>query len=155
MRKAHVSSGGRYPALRTIAVLHLFAAIVVAVVGAWRAVSVFRSEGDVLTNDLFGAPTTAAGKVMVGACWLAVTFVAVITMFAIAELIKLFIDIEHNTRALAGSAADASLAARAQGALGADGRRATVNEGPAVPFAGDRKILEGDETAEGALIRGH
>lgn len=149
MRHPHVSSGGRYPALRTIAVLYLVAALFVTVVGVWRAVQVFRGGDDPTTADMVGPMNDAWGRALGGLVWLAVTFIAVLGMFALAELIKLFIDIEHNTRAM--SLHSATAAATTAG----DGRGAATHEGPAVPFVGERKILEGDETAEGALLRGH
>src|SRR5947209_7918751 len=97
MRHAYVSSGGRYPVLRTLAVLYLVGAVVYAALCIWRIVAAF-SGGDLLTNDLFGAPTNVWGKVIAAACWLAAAFIGVLAMFAVAELIKLFIDLEHNSR---------------------------------------------------------
>ena len=150
MRHPHVSSGGRYPALRTIAVLYLVAALFVTVVGVWRAVRVFTDGGDQTTADMVGPMNDTWGRALGGLVWLAITFIAVLGMFALAELIKLFIDIEHNTRAMGVRSSPLSA-----GAAVTAGDGAPIHEGPAVPFVGERKILEGDETAEGALLRGH
>ena len=164
MRYPHVESGGRYPALRTIAVLYLAGALFVTAIGIWRAVRVFMygGEADFATNQLFGPATATAGRVLGGLGWLAVTFIAVLGMAAIAELIKLFIDIEHNTRGLRVTSARSSAMTEAAAAtipapMGSDGRAvsAATHEGRAVPFVSDRKLFEGEETAEGALLRGH
>jgi len=151
MRHPHLSSGGRYPVLRTLAILYLVGAVVLIVMGVWQAVNVFRG-GDTLTNDLFGAPTNTSGKVMASASWLAATFIGALGMVAIAELIKLFIDIEHNTRTAASRTATAVATADV---VAGDG--VAAHDGPGVPIIGGRgaKLMEGDETAEGALLRGH
>jgi hypothetical protein len=160
MRHPHVTSGGRYPALRTIAVLYLIGSIFVAGLCVWQAVRVFTDGGGETTVALIGPTNSMGGKVMAGVCWLAAGFIGLLVMFAVAEMIKLFIDIEHNTRALA-HAGTASAAARAGESIAADGtgvasNGTTVHEGPAIPFVvRDRKLFAGDETAEGALLRGH
>ena len=159
MRYPHVESGGRYPALRTIAVLYLAGALLVTVVGVLRAVRVFAYGGDadLATYQLFGPAVTVPGRILGGLGWLAITFIAVIGMFAVAELIKLFIDIEHNTRSIRGHAPTMAAApATMPAAMGSNGHStAVVHEGRAVPFVSDRKLFEGEETAEGALLRGH
>jgi hypothetical protein len=149
MHHPHVSSGGRYPALRTIAVLYLIGSVLVAGLCVWQAVRVVVWGGDETTTSLIGPTTTAGGKVMAAASWLAVAFIGLLLMVAIAEMIKLFIDIEHNTRALASAGASAPAGAAAAGTNGG------VHDGPAIPFVRDRKLLDGEETAEGALLRGH
>ena len=162
MHTTHVSSGGRYPVLRSLAILYLFAAVGVLVLGVMRAVTVLVQGGPV--NDFFGAPTNMTGRIMVAMCWLGATFIGVIGMLAFAELIKLFIDIENNTRTAGARAVAAAAAApeidviatptgttvvatSAAGSEGTDGGRKT----------GGRvgQWLEGEETAEGALLRGH
>ena len=166
MHAPHVASGGRYPVLRTLAILYLFAAVAVLILGIWRAISILASDGPV--NDVFGGvATNMGGKALVALSWLATTFIGVLAMFGIAELIKLFIDIEHNTRVAGmrgaagvtevavvgeGTAAVITPGAATAGSAGSNGPR--VGEG--VP-GGSRvgQLLEGEETAEGALIRGH
>ena len=165
MRHPHLTSGGRYPALRTIAVLYLIGAVCVVGLCVWQAIRVVAWGADGATTELVGPTNTASAKAMAVVCWLAAAFIGLIVMLAIAELIKLFIDIEHNTRLIAHNrpataAADAAaMSAAATGAAaaavnGQDGD-VLIREGPAVPFAGDRKLLDGDEPAEGALLRGH
>ena len=80
----------------------------------------------------------------------------VLLMIAIAEMIKLFIDIEHNTRVAAQGTGVSSVASARVGSTGA------VPVPGAVTVAADGRDggrasqwLEGEETAEGALIRGH
>jgi hypothetical protein len=151
MHHPHVSSGGRYPALRAIAVLYLVGSLLVVGLCVWQAVRVLMGDGDETTHALIGPINTTSGRVMAAVCWVAGGFIGLLGMLAIAELIKLFIDIEHNTRSLAAVRAPAAAA---------DGAAATamnggVRDGPAIPFVRDRKLLDGEETAEGALLRGH
>jgi hypothetical protein len=163
MHTTHVSSGGRYPVLRTLAILYLIAAAAVLIVGVWRAVGVLVSATD---SDLFGATPNMASRWLAAFSWLAASFIGVLGMFAVAELIKLLIDIEHNTR-LAGMRAMAGEVV-ATTTVPAPGVTATVitespdnggvatSVGEGVPGGGRvRQLLEGEETAEGALIRGH
>ena len=145
MRHTHIQTGGRYPVLRALAILYLVGAGLALLYGAWRAVSVmiFGQSPD----NFFGEPAGWAGRISVAASWLAVSFFSVLFMVAVAELIKLFVDIEYNTRmwrsAPAAASAPASTEA-AQPAAPGDGR-----------FGGRLQWIEGEETAEGALIRGH
>lgn len=150
MRHPHVSSGGRYPALRTIAVLYLLGAVCVVGLCLWQAIRVIMWGPDETSYLLFGPANTVVERTVAVVCWVAVAFIGLIGMLAIAELIKLFIDIEHNTRMIVRSGAPATAAAGL-----ADGDGALVHEGPAIPFVGGGKLLDGDETAEGALLRGH
>ena len=164
MHAPHVASGGRYPVLRTLAILYLFAAVAVLILGIWRAISILASDGP--TNDVFGVATNMGGRALVALSWLATTFIGVLAMFGVAELIKLFIDIEHNTRvaglrgagvtevAVIGEGSAAVITPGAATAGSANPNGPGVGEG--VPGGGRvRQLLEGEETAEGALIRGH
>lgn len=158
MHTTHVSSGGRYPVLRTLAILYLFAAAAVLVLGVWRAVAVLVGNTDA---DLFGATPNMASRWLAAFSWIAASFIGVLGMFAIAEGIKLLIDIEHNTR-LAGMRAMAGEVV-ATTTVPAPGVAAVVvtetrdnGAGAGVPGGGRiGQLLEGEETAEGALIRGH
>jgi hypothetical protein len=161
MHTTHVSSGGRYPVLRTLAILYLFAAVAVLILGVWRAVTVLIGGTDA---DIFGATPNMASRWMAAFAWLAASFIGVLGMFAVAELIKLAIDIEHNTR-LAGMRAMANDVV-ATTTVPAPGVTAVVvtettadnglRAGEGVPGGGRiGQLLEGEETAEGALIRGH
>ena len=146
MRHAHIQSGGRYPVLRTLAILYLIGALLPLAYGVWRAVHVLmygQSPG-----DIFGAPTNWTGRVIVAVSWLAASFLSVLAMVAVAELIKLFVDIEHNTRLAAMHHAPAA-AAPAPPETPAGGVPTDTRPGGRLPW------LEGEETAEGALVRGH
>lgn len=155
MHTTHVSSGGRYPALRTLAILYLVAAAAVLIGGIWRAVRVL-TVSDPTGFDMFGATTPDMGSRMLSAfSWLAASFIGVLAMFAVAELIKLFIDIEHNTRlaAMRSTAVEVSAPSGSTTTVVATGDGG-VGEG--VPGGGRiGKLLDGEETAEGALLRGH
>ena len=118
MARTHVGSGGRYPVLRTVAILLLLCSFGVLIYGISRGVLVWRaSSTDTLTRLVL-----ALSEIGFYILW-------AIAIIGIAELIKLLIDIEHNTR------------------MFGDRSGAVV--------VGGRTILEGEETAEGALIRGH
>jgi hypothetical protein len=142
MRHASIQSGGRYPVLRTLAILYLAGALIPLFFGVWRAVNVliFGQSPD----DFFGAPTGWAGRIFVAASWLAASFLSVLAMVAVAELIKLFVDIEHNTRAAALRYAAEPTTAQAPPPLPPDGTP-----------GGRLQWLDSEETAEGALVRGH
>jgi hypothetical protein len=83
---------------------------------------------------------TAANLSMVTAAILAGAFLGFLAIVAMAELIKLMIDIEHNTRMTASHATDQSAMSGATTGNGGESRRTW---------------MQGDETAEGALVRGH
>jgi hypothetical protein len=128
MRHAHLASGGRYPVLRTIAILLMVGSAIELIAGAVGAVWWYRSAHPV---------DTAGNVMMVMAAILAGTFLIALATLAVAELIKLLVDVEHNSRmALHGLQGDDILIPAANSA-----KRATW--------------MEGEETAEGALLRGH
>ena len=158
MHAPHVASGGRYPVLRTLAILYLFAAAVILVIGVWRAIAVLMSDS-AMTDNVFGTTTGTSGKLLVAVSWLAASFIGVLAMLGVAELIKLFVDIERNTRAAAAMQRSAAPAGEAVVVSGPDG--VAVVAPVSTVAAGDNKggrvgqWLEGEETAEGALLRGH
>jgi hypothetical protein len=76
-------------------------------------------------------------------------FFLVLTMLAIAEVLKLVIDIEHNTRVAANRSAAMSSAAATTAMASADG------DGAAVAGRTNRLDELDEETAEAALLRGH
>ena len=76
-----------------------------------------------------------SSRVMAFFIWLAATFFVVILNIAITELIKLAIDVEHNTR----------MAAQSETMSSAE---------PVSVRIGNGKEIE-EESAEAALIRGH
>ena len=134
MRTPHVSSGGRYPVLRAIGIIYVVMAGMSIIVGLIAAGYILASQPWSMTTRVVWAIVSLAG-----------TCFAIIGSLAIAEVLKLFMDIEHNSRMAAGRLAAEN--------LGADGKAI-----PAVPEMQHTNrvgaILD-EETAEGALIRGH
>jgi hypothetical protein len=138
--QAHLASGGRYPVLRSVAILCILSAVVALGYGVWRAI-----------DTVARAPDVMEGRAIVAVGWLAVSFFSAVVLVALGEMIKLFMDIERNTR----------LGAERQFAA-ASAAMAMAPEAPAAgvdangkPARGRMTLLEGEETAEGALMRGH
>jgi hypothetical protein len=130
MHQPHISSGGRYPVLRTIAILWIVGGILALIGGVYQAICALvdaRGQEVLLMHS-----GSLSSRVMSFFIWLAVTFFAVIMNIAIAELIKLGIDIEHNTRMYWMSSSPTE---------------------PAGEVGNGRNVRE--ESAEAALIRGH
>lgn len=124
MLKPHLSSGGRYPVLRSMAILYLFGGAVAALAALGVAIwALIAGPGDMMDRIIIAVGALAAG------------FFVTISAFAIAEVLKLFIDVEHNTR-MYGQIQPA--------AAGGDGMK-----------AGGRLAALEDEPAEVALMRGH
>ena len=149
LHRPHLTNAARYPVLRALAILYMIGAAVVVALGLWRAVRALVWGADMVTQDLFGDTNTTGGRLMVAASWLATAFIGGIVMLAIAELIKLLMDIERNTRAAAHGPAAMTSAATAVGAGAGDGAATSAGGGRVGTF------IEGEETAEGALLRGH
>jgi hypothetical protein len=132
MAQHHIPTGGRYPVLRTVAILWLVSALLAFVGGIYQAfAALFDARGHELVLIGGGAMSS---RIMAFFIWLAATFFVVILNIAVAELIKLAIDIEHNSRmaGLAGASSAEPVAARLGNGKGID-----------------------EESAETALIRGH
>ena len=125
--RPQLMSGGRYPVLRALAIIYLVAAVVAVLAGllvaGWALIS---------------APWGVGDRIALALTVLAGAFFVVLTMCAIAEALKLFIDIEHNTRLTAVSR---FATAAANGPAGDSGRL--------------RMDDIDEETAESALLRGH
>jgi hypothetical protein len=136
MQATHFESGGRYPVLRTLGILALVGALMAAVGGVFAA-----------GWALFFAPETMGTRLIYALLALAGTFFTVVMVIAAAEGLKLIMDIERNTRAMAYSRETYTPAPTP-----AD---ATVGNGATVKTGGRIQWLEGEETAEGALLRGH
>ena len=141
MHAPHVRSGGRYPVLRSLAILYLLGAAVAAVAGVVAAVWA-----------LARAPYGMADRAVLAAGSLAAAFFLVISMLAIAEVLKLFIDVEHNTRV-------AALGAQQRATVVTAGEAAVVvpggSDGGATVRTPNRLDELDEETAEAALLRGH
>jgi hypothetical protein len=129
--KAHISSGGRYPVLRSMGILLIIAATLAFVVGLARGIW-----------GLFTVTDTLGGRLNWFLVWAVGGFISAVLLLAFAESIKLFIDIEHNTRVAAPGASTTTVVA--------------PGDGGAVAATHVNRIssLE-EETAEGALLRGH
>jgi len=132
-------SGGRYPVLRALGILYVIGAAAALCYGIYW-----------VGWTLFAAPASMGDRFAVTLQALAATFFAVVTILALAELIKLVIDIEHNTRVAAMNGAPS---------VAVSTPSADVAVSPTVATAGDRRtnrVTELDEeSAEAALLRGH
>src|SRR4051812_26061718 len=93
MQRHVVLSGGRYPVLRSLAILYVFGA----------AVSVLATLAGILYIFAKG-PGTFVDHAIMSIVALIGGFFIVVSMLAIAEVLKLFIDVEHNTRVGGGGA---------------------------------------------------
>jgi hypothetical protein len=138
---SHITSGGRYPVLRALAIMYLIMAGLAVIGGLITAGYILWAYRDwsLMTRTVWAIVSLAG------------TFFAVVGMLAIAEVLKLFIDIEHNTRtaALAG-AYRASTTTVETTATGAPAVVTTTTS----PDGGRLSRID-EETAEAALIRGH
>ena len=156
MHTPHVMSGGRYPVLRSLAIIYV-------VGGALAAVSTILSLGYILFGTRFGG--TEKLIMCIGA--LTAGFFLVLTMFAVAEVLKLFIDVEHNTRmAVPGRMGMPAMAMPGSGGVmvtesvtvaTSGGDNGVPMPAPAATSAAhvNRMSHLDEETAEAALIRGH
>jgi len=150
MHTPHVLSGGRYPVLRSLAIIYVIAAgltVISTILGVLYA--------------LFGLrlPWSDRGIAAVGA--LTAGFLVVLSMLAIAEVIKLVIDIEHNTR-MAATRASAAAVPTSVAITTSDAATTIVaadgdGDGAARATAARSNRLDAldEETAEAALLRGH
>jgi len=135
MHTPHVVSGGRYPVLRALAILYVLGAALTALGAVLFALYALAFWRLAWSDRLI----VAGGSVVGG-------FIVVISSLAIAELLKLFIDIEHNTRmSMPGRIGMSLSAGGAEVAVSNDGGAAAINRISALD----------EETAEAALIRGH
>jgi hypothetical protein len=127
MHRAHVKSGGRYPVLRALGILSMVGALGIVLLGLYG-----------IGWSLFAAPANMIEKLALAGGALVVTFVFTVAILAFAELIKLMIDVEHNTR------------------MGAMGGAAAAGNGSGSGSAVGGRLAEIDEeSAEAALLRGH
>jgi hypothetical protein len=134
MRTPHVSSGGRYPVLRAFAILYVIMsviALIAGIIGAGWA--------------LIAAPWNVGNRIMLALMALASSFFLIVGTLAVAEVIKLFMDIEHNTRLTA---------MRAMGETTTAAPTVAAANGPEAAHVNRLREMD-EETAEGALLRGH
>jgi len=135
MSSRYLTSGGRYPVLRALALLYLIGAAVVVVAGILATIWA-----------LVWAPDTVGHRVILALGVLAGTFFVTISMLAVAEVLKLFMDIEHNSRMI-------RLVDSVGSTLAASTNASTSSSNLTV--SATRLADLDEETAEGALIRGH
>jgi hypothetical protein len=128
MQRIHVASGGRYPVLRSIGIIYVILGGISIISGI---VAVFWM--------LLRAPYAPVDRVVLAAATLVGSVVWCALMLGAAEIIKLFVDLEHNTRmaAVYGGVAP------------------SVVEPPASSSRNNRISVLEEETAEAALLRGH
>lgn len=134
MRTPHLQSGGRYPVLRAIGIIYVVMAGLSVIVGLIAAGYILAAQPWSMTTRVVWAIVSLAG-----------TCFAVIGSLAIAEVLKLFMDIEHNSRIAAmhrGTVTETEAAVPASA------------NGPEAAHVNRMRELD-EETAEGALLRGH
>jgi hypothetical protein len=127
MNRPHLHSGGRCPVLRALAILYMLGSVLAVAAGIYAVYWGMTRFRDGIDQIVLVAAACAA------------TFIVVLTMLAAAELLKLFIDLEHNTRVSAL-------------------RAIQEMTGGNSPLSGNGGRLGSDldeETAEAALLRGH
>src|SRR5436190_18221480 len=86
MHKPHVQSGGRYPVLRALAIIYVIAAGLAAL--STLVTLIYIPFSHFAWSDKL---IMAAGAIGAG-------FLLIVSLLAVAEVLKLFIDLEHNTR---------------------------------------------------------
>ena len=138
MHGPHVLSGGRYPVLRAMAILYVFGA-------AFSVLATLLTLGWVLVRSGFAW----SDRLIMCAGAVAAGFFLVVSMLALSEVLKLFIDIEHNSR---------MSAAAHMGMAAVPGSTTMVTSSDGVGANGGRMAAFhtlDEETAEVALLRGH
>ena len=145
MHTPHVLSGGRYPVLRSLAIIYVIAAAL-AVVSTVLGIA----------YALFGMRLAWSDRGIIAVGVLTAGFFLVLSMLAIAEVLKLVIDIEHNTRMSASRAAGAPSSIAITTSDAATTVVAADGDGAAMAAARPNRLDALDEeTAEAALLRGH
>lgn len=125
MQRVQFSSGGRYPVLRAIAIIYLVLgglSIVGGIVGVFWM--------------LLRAPFDTIDRIVLAAAALVGSVFWCALMLGAAEVLKLFIDLEHNTRLMFRPVTPIS------------------NDAPSASGHANRISVLDEETAEAALIRG-
>jgi hypothetical protein len=79
----------------------------------------------------------------------------VVSLLAVAELLKLFIDVEHNTRMSIPGRVGMPMSMTVSGPGGESATVVTSNNGGEAVGTTNRITALDEETAEAALIRGH
>ena len=144
MHTPHVVSGGRYPVLRALAIMYVLGAALAILSVLAGIVWIFaRAPGTFVDHLIMSVGALVGG------------FVMVVSLLAVAELLKLFIDIEHNTRMAMPGRIGMSMSLpsgeTATATVGSDNGAGAA----AAAATGNRITALDEETAEAALIRGH
>ena len=87
MQSVQIRSGGRYPVLRLIAIIYVFLGGVAIVGGVVTMLWL-----------LIRAPFLPMDRIILAAAALVGSVFGCVLMLGAAEIIKLFVDVEHNTR---------------------------------------------------------
>jgi len=152
----HIMSGGRYPVLRSLAILNMVASGILIILGLISACwAVFGSTG---IWSMIDPPMTMGRRLLLASAILGGTFFSVVFLLAVAEAMKLFMDIAHSLRMMLGVTRDITAVT---GAIARTAPPETVAFTPAAPAAsaddgnGNRIEILDEESAEMALIRGH
>ena len=143
MHTPHVASGGRYPVLRALAIMYVLGAALAIVSVLAGIVWIFaRAPGTFVDHLIMSVGALVGG------------FVMVVSLLAVAELLKLAIDIEHNTRmAMPGRMGMSMSLPSGETAVATVGAEPSSNGG--IAASSNRITALDEETAEAALIRGH
>jgi hypothetical protein len=128
MQHVQFNSGGRYPVLRSIAIIYVFLGAV-AILGGIVSVC----------GLLIRAPFDMTDRVILAAAALVASVFGCALMLGAAEIIKLFVDLEHNTRMATMLRPMTPMS----------------NEMPSTGGHTNRISVLEEETAEAALLRGH
>jgi hypothetical protein len=142
MSRTHILSGGRYPVLRALGIMYLIMAGLALIGGLIAA-------GYILATQ----PWQPITRIVWAIVSLAGTFFAVVGFLAVAEVLKLFIDVEHNVRMTASNTA--CLGTTTVTTAPAPSVQIPVTGGDGGPGRMNRIAMLDEETAEAALIRGH
>jgi len=143
MNRTHLISGGRYPVLRAIAILYLVMSGLTLIGGLIAAGYILASQPWQVTTRIVWSIVALAG-----------TFFAVVGCLAVAEVLKLFMDLEYSARRAAMNSELTSGVTTTTAP--APSVQIPVNSGTDTPPRRNRlnAILD-EETAEAALLRGH
>ena len=147
MERHHLMSGGRYPVLRTIGIFYLIGGAVACLVGLFWAAWALLGPAYSWLGMSQGMPVGQRLMLCLGI--LAGTFFAALGMFAVAEIIKLFIDMSNSMRMMAWSLPGA--VTKEETVVTPEGTATMVTQ----TTHRNRLSFLDDETAEAALIRGH
>jgi hypothetical protein len=145
MNRTHLMSGGRYPVLRALGIMYLVMAGLALIGGLIAAGYILASQPWQITTRIVWSIVSLAG-----------TFFAVVGFLAIAEVIKLFMDIEHSARQTAVNSAANFAGGATTTTASAQSVQIPVNSSTDGGIGHRNRLsMLDEETAEAALLRGH